>query len=123
MIADFRLCWLADIIDEELFFGNMKIKKGDQVLIISGKDRLRKGKVIKVLTQEGKLIIEGLNLAKRHRRPRREGEKGQVVEIPMPLNASNVKFICPKCSKPVRVGYKIVDKNKIRVCKKCGGEI
>lgn len=101
----------------------MKIKKGDQVLIIAGKDRLRKGKVIKVLTKQGKLIIEGLNLAKRHRRPRREGEKGQIVEIPTPLDPSNVKFICPKCGKPVRVGYKVNGKRKLRVCKKCGGEI
>lgn len=107
----------------KIHVNSMKIKKNDQVLIISGKDRGRKGKVMKVLPKEGKVIIEGINIHKKHIRPKKEGEKGQVVEIPAPFDASNVELICPKCGKATRLGYKIVREKKYRVCKKCGQEI
>ncbi|HOK00525.1 MAG TPA: 50S ribosomal protein L24 [Candidatus Pacearchaeota archaeon] len=97
----------------------MKIKKGDNVLIISGKDKGKKGKVIKVLPGEGKIIVEGMNLRKKHVRPKREGEKGQIVSIAAPMDASNVLFICPQCNKGTKIGYKVSDKKKYRVCKKC----
>lgn len=100
----------------------MKIKKGDQVLIISGKDRGRRGKVLKTLPQEERTMIEGINLRKKHRRPRRTGEKGQIVESPAPIDISNVKLICPKCGKAARVGYRMTEKKKYRICKKCGQE-
>ena len=100
----------------------MKFKKGDQVLIIRGKDRGRKGKIIKVLPKKEKIIIEGLNLRKKHTRARKEGEKGEIVEIPVPLHVSNVKLTCPKCKKPTRVGYKIIKGGKHRFCKKCKKE-
>lgn len=106
----------------------MKIKKGDQVLIIKGKDRGKKGKILRGFPEEDQVLIEGINVKKRHRRPKKEGEKGQVVEVPKPIPVSKLKLICPKCGKPTRVGYgkKSTDKtqtSKIRVCKKCGGEI
>lgn len=101
----------------------MKIKKGDTVLIISGKDRGKKGKVLRALLKENKIVVEGINLRKKHLRPRREGEKGQIVEIAAPLDASNVKLICPKCKEPTRVGHRVVGENKFRVCKKCNQEI
>ncbi len=101
----------------------MKIKNSDIVLIISGKDRGKKGKVIKVLPEENRIIVEGINLKKKHTKPKRQGEKGQIVEIAAPFNVSNVKLICPKCKKSTRVGYKVVEKNKFRVCKKCKQEI
>ncbi len=101
----------------------MKIKKNDQVLIISGKDKSKKGKVLEVFPLESRLIIENINLVKKHRRPRRQGEKGQVIEIPKSLHISNVKLICPKCSQPARIGYKIVETGKLRICKKCQQEI
>lgn len=101
----------------------MKIKKDDTVLVISGKDRGKKGKVIKVLPSEGRVVVEGVNLKKKHTRAKRQGEKGQIVEIAAPLNVSNVKLICSKCKTPTRVGYKVVGKNKFRTCKKCGQEI
>ncbi len=101
----------------------MKIKTGDTVLIISGKDKGKRGKVIKSLPREGKIIVEGINIRKKHVRPRREGEKGQIVEVPAPFDVSNAKLICPKCKNATRVGYKIVEKNKYRVCKKCNQEI
>jgi len=101
----------------------MKIHKGDQVLVISGKDRGRKSKIIKVLSKEGKVVIEGINLRKKHVKPKKSGEKGQIVETPAPLNVSDLKLICSKCGKPTRVGYKIEGKRKYRICKKCGQEI
>lgn len=100
----------------------MKIKKNDQVLIISGKDRGKKGKVLGVFPKERKLLVEGANIRKRHVRAKNSGEKGQVVESPIPFFASNVKLICSKCGKATRVGHKIVNKKKHRVCKKCGQE-
>ena len=104
----------------------MKIKKGDNVLITAGKDKGRTGKIMKAIPQELKVLVEGINLKKKHVRPKRDGEKGQVVEIPAAMDISNVKIICPKCGKATRVGY-IIEKsasvsekaNKNRICKKC----
>jgi len=101
----------------------MKIRKDDIVLIISGKDKGRKGKVIEALPKEAKVIIENINLRKKHIKPRKSGEKGQIVELPGPLNVSNVKIVCPRCSKAARVGYKLEGKKKFRICKKCNQEI
>ncbi|HHE76884.1 MAG TPA: 50S ribosomal protein L24 [Candidatus Parcubacteria bacterium] len=101
----------------------MKIHKGDNVLIISGKDRGRKAKVLTVLSKEGKIVVEGINIKKKHIKPKKSGERGQIVEMPAPFDVSNVKLICPKCGKPTRIGYKIADKKKYRICKKCGQEI
>ncbi len=101
----------------------MKIKKGDNVLIISGKDKGKTGKILKAFPKEMKILVEGVNLKKKHVRPKREGEKGQVVDIPAPLNISNVKVICPKCGKATRVGYKLEKDQKLRVCKKCASII
>lgn len=101
----------------------MKIKKDDTVLIISGKDRGKKGKIIRALPKERKVVVEGVNIRKKHIRPRRAGEKGQIVEMPAPIDVSNVMIICPKCGKPTRVGYKIGEKKKYRICKKCSQEI
>ena len=101
----------------------MKIRKNDQVLIISGKDRGRKGKVIEVLSKGRRIVVEGINLRKKHIKPKKSGEKGQIVEVPVSLDVSNAKLICQKCKKATRVGYKIEGKKKHRVCKKCGEEI
>jgi len=101
----------------------MKIKKGDQVLVISGKYRGKKGKVIRALPKKEKVVVEGVNIVKKHVRPRRAGEKGQIVQMPAPLHVSNVKLICPHCKKATRVGYKIEAKKKYRICKKCKREI
>jgi large subunit ribosomal protein L24 len=101
----------------------MKIKKNDQVLIMKGKDRGKKGKVLDVFPREGRLVVEGVNIRKKHVRAKRTGEKGQIVETPAPLNVANVRLICPKCGQPAKVGRKITEKKKYRVCKKCGQEI
>ena len=98
----------------------MNIKKGDTVQIISGKDKGKKGKVLQVFQSDNKVVVEGLNLTVKNVRPKKMGEKGQVVKYNAPLNASNVKLFCSKCNKPVKVGYKNLDnKKKIRICKKC----
>ncbi len=96
-----------------------KIKKGDLVLIVKGKDRGKKGKVIKVIPRESRIIVEGLNLVKKHVKPRRTGEKGKIIEIPAPISWSNVRLICPSCSKPTKVGFRQVNEKKFRFCKKC----
>ncbi|KKS65506.1 MAG: 50S ribosomal protein L24 [Parcubacteria group bacterium GW2011_GWB1_42_6] len=101
----------------------MKIKKNDHVLITSGKDRGKRGKVIDVFPENERVVVENANLAKKHRRPRRQGEKGQLVEIPKSLHISNVKLICPKCAQASRIGLKSIESGKTRFCKKCGQEI
>jgi len=101
----------------------MKIRKSDLVLITSGDDRMKKGKVIKVLPEKGKILVEGVNIIKKHVRPKKSGEKGQVVQIAKPIFASNVKLICPKCNAASRVGYSADRENRSRVCKKCGQDI
>lgn len=101
----------------------MKIKKNDTVLVISGKDKGKKGKVLEAFPRLNKITIAGVNLVKRHRRPKSEREKGQIIEIAKPINVSNVKLICPKCSQAVRAGYKITEQGKYRICKKCKQEV
>jgi len=95
----------------------MKIKKGDKVKIIVGKDKGKTGKVLQVFTSRNRASIEGLNLLIKHMRPRRQGEQGQRIEFPAPMNISNMMFMCPRCGKGTRVGYKIVkvDPKKSRV--------
>ena len=101
----------------------MKIKKGDTVLITSGKDKGKKAKVLEAFPKQNKITVEGTNIVKRHRRPRQEREKGQIVEVSQPINVSNVKLVCPKCGQPTRLGYRLTEKDKYRVCKKCNQEI
>ena len=101
----------------------MKIKKGDKVLVISGKNKGKKGKILRAFPKERKILIEGVNLMKKHQKPKKTGQKGQIIEKPAPIDVSNVKMICPKCSKAVRLGYKIVNDKKYRICKKCNKQI
>ena len=97
----------------------MKIKTNDKVKIITGKDAGKEGKVIQVFSDSNKIVVEGANLMKKHMRPRQKGEKGQIIELSAPLNASNVMVICEKCGKPTRLGYKLDGDIKKRFCKKC----
>jgi large subunit ribosomal protein L24 len=98
----------------------MRIKKGDKVKIMRGKDQGKEGQVLQVVGKTSKVVVEGLNLRFRHLRPRKANEKGQRVEFPAPLHVSSVMLVCPKCSKATRVGFKISKKGiKERSCKKC----
>jgi large subunit ribosomal protein L24 len=101
----------------------MKLKKGDNVIVITGKDKGKKGKITRVLREENRVIVEGVNIQKRHMRPRKSNEKGQIVSIETPLNASNVMLVDPKTNKPTRIGKKEVGGKFVRVAKKSNQEI
>ena len=107
----------------------MKIIKGDNVLVISGKDRAKTGKVLKALPEAGRIVVEGVNIAKKSQKPRQQGQKGQILSLPKSIAISNVKLVCPKCGKAARVGYKVITKEgvegskSVRICKKCQAEI
>lgn len=97
-----------------------KIKKGDTVKIITGKDRGKSGKVIAVFPRKNKIVVEGVNVYKKHVRPKREGEKGEVVDVVRPFHVSNAMLLCGKCNTGVRVGFRMEGDKKVRYCKKCG---
>lgn len=102
----------------------MKIKKGDKVKVLLGKDRGKEGVVERVSQKKGQLWILGVNVYKRHvKKQEQYGVEGGVMDIVKPLKVSNVALICPSCQKPTRVGYKITGKEKVRVCRKCRKEI
>lgn len=101
----------------------MKLKKGDKVLIVSGKDKGKTGKITKALPRFGKIVVEEVNVKKKHQRSKKEGQKGQIIQIAMPIDVSVAKFLCAKCERATRVGYKLLeDRKKVRICKKCGAE-
>jgi len=96
----------------------MKLKKGDTVLVLSGKDKGKKGKILKVLVEPGKVTVERVNVAKKHQRPTQKFQGG-IIEKPMPIAASRVMLVCPRCSEPTRVAKKLVQDKNVRVCKNC----
>ena len=102
----------------------LKIKKGDRVRVLTGKDRGKDGNVTRVLPAAGKIIVDGVNVAKKHQRATKATMQGGIIDKDMPLPVANVALLCPSCGKATRVGYKIdKDGTKARVCKKCGGEM
>ena len=101
----------------------MNIKKDDKVIVLSGKDKGKQGKILVSDPTGMKVIVEGVNVATKHQKPRKQGEEGGIIKVETPLYAAKVQLVCPKCGKPTRVGHKIVDGKKSRVCKKCGAEI
>ena len=100
-----------------------RIKKNDLVKMLSGKDKGKTGKVLRVISEENKVVVEGLNLIKKHNKPRREREKGQRVELPRKIDSSKVMLVCSKCAKASRIAYRIEGEKKVRICKKCGAEM
>jgi len=101
----------------------MKLKKGDNVIIITGKDKGKKGKITKVLVKDNKIIVDGLNMVKKNQRARKEGEKGSIISISLPMNASNVMIVDPKTGKGSRIGKKLIGDKFVRVAKKSNQEI
>lgn len=102
----------------------MKIKKGDKVIMTAGKDSGKEAKVLRVLPRTQRVVVEGLNLVKKHQRPRKQGEKGQLIEIPRAVDSSNMRIICSGCGKKTRVGYQKTESGKkVRICKKCKQQI
>ncbi len=101
----------------------MNIKSSDTVVVLSGKDKGKKGKVISADPSGMKVVVEGVNVAKVHKKARRQGEESGIIRKETPIYVSKVQLVCPKCGKATRVGHKIQDGKKSRVCKKCGAEI
>lgn len=97
----------------------MKIRKNDTVKIITGKEKGKTGKALKVLPQKNSVLIEGLNLYKKHVKPKKQGEKGQTVLVPRPIHISNIMLVCPACHENIKVGLKLENEDKVRYCKKC----
>ena len=102
---------------------SLKIKKNDKVVVLSGKDRGKTGKVLGTVPSEAKVVVEGINMVTCHIKPRRQGEQGGIVKAEGAMYASKVMPICPKCGKAVRVGHVEKDGKMVRVCKKCGAEL
>ena len=101
----------------------MNVKKGDTVIVLSGKDKGKQGKVLGTVPSEAKVVVEGINMVTCHVKPRRQGEEGGIVKREAAIAACKVQVVCPKCGKGTRVAHKIVDGKKVRVCKKCGAEL
>ena len=102
----------------------MKIKKGDKVRVLTGKDRGKEGEVMFAFPEKNMVMVEGVNLAKKHQRPLGEGNPGGIIDRDMPMHVSNVAVLSPKDNEPTRVGYKFLeDGTKVRICKRTGAEL
>lgn len=102
----------------------LKIKKGDTVQVLAGNDKGKKGEVVEVLPKAEKILVKGVNIRKKHMKPRKQGEEGGIISVECAIHMSKVSVVCPKCGKATRIGFEI-DKegNKVRICKKCGTKI
>ena len=101
----------------------MKIKKGDTVEVLSGNDRGKRGEVLEVIPKKDKIVVKGVNIRKKHVKPRKQGEQVGIIPSEYAIYSSKVNVVCPKCKKAVKVGYTIEKDEKVRVCKKCGAKI
>ena len=102
----------------------MNVKKGDTIVVLSGKDKGKQGKVLKSDPKGGKVIVGGVNVAMKHKKPRKQGEEGGILKMETPIYACKVMLVCPKCGKPTRPAYRFLDDgSKTRVCRKCGENI
>ena len=101
----------------------MNIKKNDTVVVLSGKDKGKKGKVLVAMPKDNKVVVENVNVATCHTKPRKQGEAGGIVKRETPIRVCKVAVYCPKCDKGVRVGFKVEDGKKTRICRKCGAEV
>jgi large subunit ribosomal protein L24 len=101
----------------------MNIKKDDKVIVLSGKDKGKTGKVLVADPKGMKVIVEGVNIATKHQAPKKQGEEGGIIKVETPIYVSKVQLVCPKCGKPTRIAHKLADGKKTRVCIKCGAEI
>ncbi len=101
----------------------MNVRKDDKVVVISGKDKGKEGKVLSADPKAGKVIVEGVNVASKHVKPRKQGEQGGIIKMETPIYACKVMVVCPKCGKATRVAHKLEGDKKLRVCVKCGAEL
>ena len=101
----------------------MKIRKGDNVQVLSGNDKGKTGEVLEVIPAANKIIVKGINIRKKHVKPRKQGEEGGIIPVECAISASKVNVVCPKCGKATRIGYEMEKDQKVRVCKKCNTKI
>ena len=101
----------------------MKIKKGDNVQVLSGNDKGKTGEVLEVIPKLDKVIVKGVNVRKKHVKARRQGEESGIISVECAIPSSKVNVVCPKCGKATKVGYSIEKEEKVRVCKKCGAKL
>ena len=102
---------------------HLHVKQGDTVQVLSGKDKGKQGKILAASPKEGKIIVEGINIVKKHVKPRKMGDQGGIIEVEGAFYAAKAQLVCPKCHKATRVGHKVEGDKKVRVCKKCGAAI
>ena len=101
----------------------MKIRKGDTVQVLAGNDKGKTGEVLEVIPKDSKVVVKGVNVRKKHIKPRKQGEEGGIIPVECAIDSSKVNVVCPKCGKSTRVEYKVEDDKKVRICKKCGAVI
>jgi len=101
----------------------MRIKKGDTVKVLSGNDKGKTGEVLEVIPKTEKIIVKGVNVRKKHVKPRKQGEEGGIISVEVAIHSSKVNVVCPKCGKATRIGFKEDKDKKVRVCKKCNTEL
>jgi large subunit ribosomal protein L24 len=100
-----------------------EIRKDDQVMVMTGKDRGHIGRVVRVLPKRGRVQVEGAAMAKRHTRPTQKNQQGGILDIEQPIDVSNVQMVCPSCNKPTRIGHRIEGTEKVRICRKCEADL
>ena len=101
----------------------MKIKKGDNVKVLSGNDKGKTGEVLEVIPKTEKIVVKGINIRKKHVKPRKQGEEGGIIPVECAIHVSKVNVVCPKCGKATRIGYETEKDQKVRVCRKCNAKI
>ena len=101
----------------------MRIKKGDTVKVLSGNDKGKTGEVLEVIQKEDKVVVKGVNVRKKHVKARKQGDESGIIPVECAIPASKVNVVCPKCGKVTKVGYRVDNDKKVRVCKKCGAEL
>ena len=101
----------------------MRIKKGDNVSVLSGNDKGKTGEVLEVLPKADRIVVKGINVRKKHVKPRKAGEEGGIISVECAIPTSKVNVVCPKCGKVTKVGYTVEKDEKVRVCKKCGAKL
>jgi large subunit ribosomal protein L24 len=101
----------------------VSIRKDDEIQVVSGKDRGRRGRVVRVLPREGRIMVEGVARAKKHSRPSKRRQQGGIIDVELFVDISNVQVVCRSCGQPTRVGYRIDGDDKVRICRKCEAEL
>jgi len=101
----------------------VKIRKGDTVQVLSGNDKGKRGEVLQVLPKVEKVVVKGVNVRKKHVKPRKQGQEGGIIPMECPIHSAKLGVVCPKCDKPVKVGIKVEKEDKVRVCRKCGANL